>query len=297
MKATRFYIFILLLTLGAAACSPDDDVAPGSNLSTEAPAKNELDQWIHDNFTKPYNIEVVYRWSESLVDQSRFLYPPAMDSVKPALTIVRNLWIDPYSTVGGEAFVKKIAPRQLVLVGGRNVNPSGTILLGLAEGGKRVSLFEIDLLNKKSRAEVDRFIHTIQHEYVHILNQTRPIDEGSYGQISPEGYTAQWFNESLQGSQQAGFITSYARANEQEDFAEMASTMLNLSRTEWDNTINNIGVTRNANGAVVTDVGALGRDRIRRKERMVVDYYKSELNLDLYVLQDSVYRATQRIIK
>jgi substrate import-associated zinc metallohydrolase lipoprotein len=225
---------------------------------------------------------VIYRWSESLVEQDRYLYPPLADSVQPALNVVRKLWIEPYTAVAGAGFVERIAPRQIVLVGGRNVNPSGTITLGLAEAGKRITLFEIDLLDKTDRAAVVEFIHTIQHEYVHILNQLRPFDEAAYGTISPEGYTAQWFNETTAGSRSEGFITAYARASEIEDFAEMASTMLNMSRAEWD--------------ALVDGIGDTGTTRIRQKERIVVDYYKSAYDIDLYVLQDSVDQATRRLI-
>jgi substrate import-associated zinc metallohydrolase lipoprotein len=278
------YGFSLIVSgLLLAACGADDDLSAGSNLDTTPARLNTLDTWIDDNFITPYNIEVIYRWSESLVEQDRYLYPPLADSVQPALNVVRKLWIEPYTAVAGAGFVERIAPRQIVLVGGRNVNPSGTITLGLAEAGKRITLFEIDLLNKTERTDVDEFIHTIQHEYVHILNQTKPFDEEAYGTISPEGYTAQWFNETTEGSRQEGFITAYARASEIEDFAEMASTMLNMSRPEWD--------------ALVTAIGSTGTTRIRQKERIVVDYYKSEFDIDLYVLQDSVYRATQRLIE
>lgn len=283
MKSTLSLILCITGCLAALSCEPDNAVSPGSNLDTTPASMNELDTWIYDNFTQPYNVEIVYRWTESLVSQSRYLYPPTADSVQSALNVVRKLWIDTYSDVGGENFVKHIAPRQIVLVGGRNVNPSGTITLGLAEAGKRITLFEIDLLQKSSISEINRFIHTIQHEYVHILNQTKPFDEAAYGQITPEGYTAQWFNESLSGSRSDGFITAYARANESEDFAEMASTMLNMNREDWDNLIDGIGDP--------------GTSRLRQKEQIVVDYYKTEFDMDLYVLQDSAYQATLRILE
>lgn len=278
----RYGFSLIVSSLLLAACGSDDDLSSGSNLDTTSAAFNALDTWIDENFITPYNIEVIYRWSESLVEQDRYLYPPLADSVQPALNVVRKLWIEPYTAVAGAGFVERIAPRQIVLVGGRNVNPSGTITLGLAEAGKRITLFEIDLLNKTDRAAVVEFIHTIQHEYVHILNQLRPFDEAAYGTISPEGYTAQWFNETTAGSRTEGFITAYARASEIEDFAEMASTMLNMSRAEWD--------------ALVDGIGDTGTTRIRQKERIVVDYYKSAYDIDLYVLQDSVDQATRRLI-
>lgn len=272
----------VLLTCLVTACSPDEEVSPGSNLDTTPPARTALDTWIYDSFTQPYNIEVVYRWSESLVDQSRYLYPPTLDSIQPALNIVNKLWIEPYSTISKSRIVEKNSPRQLVLVGGRNVNPSGTITLGIAESGKRITLFEIDLLNKTSRPQITQFIHTIQHEYIHILNQTKPFDEEAYGQITPSGYTAQWFNETTAGSRAAGFITSYARASEREDFAEMAATMLEMSRTEWD--------------ALVNSIAEPGRGNIRKKEQIVVEYYKNEYDIDLYVLQEAVYQAILELL-
>jgi len=260
----------------------DDGASPGSYLSAAPPARNPLDNWILENYVKPYNIDVVYKWAESLSDQSRFLYPPILDSVQPALNVVTKLWIEPYSSMD-PYLVKRVAPRQLVLVGGRNVNPSGTVTLGLAEGGKRISLFEIDLLAKNNRGNIIRFIHTIQHEYVHILNQTKPFDEKNYSQITPSGYTGQWYNEGDAGSRKEGFITAYARSNEREDFAEMASTMLDMSRNEWNKLLN--------------DLGDPGAALIKRKEQLVVDYYKSQYNLDFYKLQEQVNQALVKLLQ
>jgi substrate import-associated zinc metallohydrolase lipoprotein len=90
---------------------------------------------------------------------------------------VQKIWLDSYKAIAGADFVKTIAPREFVLVGGINLNTTGTITLGLAEGGQRITLFETDNVNKKDRANVKRFVQTIQHEYIHILNQTRPFDE------------------------------------------------------------------------------------------------------------------------
>jgi len=261
----------------------DDGVSPGSYLSAAPPARNPLDNWILENYVKPYNIDVTYKWAESLTEGERFLYPPILDSVQPALNIVTKLWIEPYSSMD-PYLVKRVAPRQLVLVGGRNVDPSGTFTLGLAEGGKRISLFEIDLLAKNNRSNIARFIHTIQHEYVHILNQTKPFDEKNYGQITPSGYTGQWFNRPANETYlRDGFITAYARSNEREDFAEMASTMLDMSRDEWNK--------------FLKDLGDPGAALIKQKEQLVVEYYKSQYNLDFYKLQEQVNQALVKLLK
>jgi substrate import-associated zinc metallohydrolase lipoprotein len=285
MKNTGLYCLLSLLVGLLSGCSGDENnISPGSNLNTNPKTLNNVDKWIKDNYTDPYNIDVVYRWTESLADQGRFLYPAHIDSVIPALSIIKKLWIDPYSQVGGSDFVKNLAPRQIVLVGGLNKNPSGTITLGLAEAGKRITLFNVNLLKKKNRNELTQFIKTIQHEYVHILNQTKPFDVPTWGRISPEGYTAQWFNETNTGSREVGFITAYARANEVEDFAEMASEMLGKSFDEWNTLVNSV-------------ISSTSKTRIKAKEKIVSDYYLDNFKVNIYTLQDSVYRATIRLTK
>jgi substrate import-associated zinc metallohydrolase lipoprotein len=283
MKNKDLYWILGLLVGFLYGCGADDNnVSPGSNLNTNPKTLNTVDKWIKDNYTDPYNIDVVYRWTESLTDQGRFLYPAHIDSVIPALNVIKKLWIDPYSQVGGADFVKKLAPRQIVLVGGLNLNPSGTITLGLAEAGKRIVLFNVNLLEKKNRDQLTQFIKTIQHEYVHILNQTEPFDVPTWGKISPEGYTAQWFNETDGGSREVGFITAYARANEGEDFAEMASEMLGKSFAEWNSLVNSV-------------TSSSSKSRIRAKEKIVSDYYLDNFKVNIYTLQDSVYKATIRL--
>jgi substrate import-associated zinc metallohydrolase lipoprotein len=174
----------------------------------------------------PYNINVQYKWNQNLVDNNRFLAPPLQSKVQPALEIVQKIWLDSYKAIAAD-FVKTIAPREFVLVGGINLNTTGTITLGLAEGGQRITLFETDNVN--NRANVKRFVQTIQHEYIHILNQTRPFDEKTLAKITPT-YTSTGMLHLL--LREEGFITDYARSNINEDFAEMSATMLVNSKAE-----------------------------------------------------------------
>jgi hypothetical protein len=48
-------------------------------------------------------------------------------------------------------FCENNCSKEFVLVGGINLNTTGTITLGLAEGGQRITLFETDNVNKKDR--------------------------------------------------------------------------------------------------------------------------------------------------
>jgi len=283
MKIFKTYKNVLIAGVLLLASCAHEDQPKESQLDFSVPAKTDLDKWIGTNFLDPYNIAVYYEWNQNLVDNSRYLFPPQVNKVQPAMEVVKKIWIDSYTTIGGVNFVKKIAPREFVLVGGINLNTDGTVTLGLAEAGQRVSLFDIDNLNKKSRANVTQFIHTIQHEYVHILNQTKPFDEQAWAKLTPSGYTSTWYVETIDTSRSLGFITSYARLNIYEDFAETAATILTSSKAEYDAIL-----------AGVTD--ATAKSNLKAKEAIVVKYYKDAYNIDFYALRDEAQKNTDAVI-
>lgn len=284
MKILKIQRLITVITgvVLFASCANEESLTE-SQLDYSIPNKTELDKWIDSGFLDPYNIKVYYEWNQNLVDNNRFLFPPTVDKVQPALEVVKKIWIDSYSKIGGADFVKKISPREFVLVGGTNLNTSGTITLGLAEGGQRVTLFQIDYLNRKSRPDVTEFIHTIQHEYVHILNQTKPFDVQAWAKITPSGYTTSWYIQPLATSRSLGFITSYARLSVHEDFAETASTILTSSKAEYEAIL-----------ASVTD--ATAKANLKKKEAIVVQYYKDAFNIDFYALRDEAQKNTDMVI-
>jgi substrate import-associated zinc metallohydrolase lipoprotein len=284
MKVSKYHKIagFLLLIITLVACTHEDQ--PGeSQLDFTKPNQTTLDKWITTNYLNPYNINVQYKWNQNTVDNSRFLFPPLVDRVQPALEIVQTIWLDSYATIGGADFVKKIAPREIVLVGGVNLNSVGTKTLGLAEGGQRVTLFETDYIDQSDRDNVTQFIHTIQHEYIHILNQHKPFDEKAWAKITPVGYTADWYNYDIPESNEIGFITSYARSNINEDFAETASVILITSKTEYAAFL-----------AGIQSPEALFA--LKAKEALVVKYFKDAFNMDFYALRDEAEKNTNIVV-
>ncbi|MBK0369125.1 substrate import-associated zinc metallohydrolase lipoprotein [Flavobacterium agrisoli] len=284
MKALKYNkIAFLFLTLAALSSCSHEEQPTESQLDFNQPSKTTLDNWIGDNYLNPYNINVQYKWNQNTVDVSRFLYPPAVNKVQPALEIVKKIWLDSYKTIGGTNFVKIIAPREIVLVGGVNLNSVGTKTLGIAEGGQRVTLFETDYIDKTNRNNIKQFIHTIQHEYIHILNQNKPFDEKSWSVITPVGYTADWYNYTIASSNELGFITSYARSNINEDFAETASMILISSKAEYAAFL-----------AGIKSPTALAA--LKAKEAIVVKYFKDAFDMDFYALRDEAEKNTNAVI-
>lgn len=284
MKLIKYSKIALLVMVSTAVISCANDERPGdSQLDYTQPTKTALDNWISTTYLNPYNINVQYKWNQNTVDNSRYLFPPTIDKVKPALEIVQTIWLKSYSQIGGADFVKKIAPREIVLIGGVNLNSVGTRTLGIAEGGQRVTLFETDYIDQSDRDNVSEFIHTIQHEYIHILNQHKPFDEKSWAAITPGGYTSDWYNYDIPESNEIGFITSYARSNINEDFAETASMILIYSKAEYAAFL-----------AGIDDPDALAA--LKAKEALVVKYFKEAFDMDFYALRDAAEINTNAVI-
>ena len=284
MKIVKQYTitFLAIAAIAFSGCTHEDQLE-GSQLDVANPPQSALDNWIIDNYLKPYNINVQYKWNQNAVDNNRYLYPPQKEKVQPVLEIIQKIWLDSYATIAGPDFVKKIAPREIVMVGGVNLDLTGTVTLGLAEGGQRVTLFETDNVDRKDRENVKQFIHTIQHEYIHILNQHKPYDEKTMAKITPFGYTANWYASSDKEANEEGFITAYAKSNINEDFAEMASMMLTNSKDEYEAILAGIQSE--------TAVAA-----IRAKEAVIVEYFKKEFNLDFYALRDEAEKNTNAVL-
>ena len=285
MKKIINYIIISVTLINIYSCSDDDNLnREQSVLDTSVPELTELDIYIRDSITLPYNIEVLYKWKESEFDLERYLYPPDLESVKPCVNAVKKIWIDSYNRAGGDDFVKRIAPRQLALAGGYNSNPTGTVTLGYAEAGKKIVLFNLDYINYESKESVQEFLHTIQHEYTHILNQTEPFDNQTYGEITPTDYTVSWESTTDSEALRLGFVSAYSRSSITEDVAEMVSEMLSMTNEEWEDYLENTIPNEDA------------REKIRAKEAIIVSYFNNSLNIDFYELQAIVAEHTEEVI-
>ncbi len=283
MKKSIYIVFLYMILAFTMSCTNGADSVGESQIDTSTPILNNLDTWLRSSFVSPYNIEVLYKWDINDTDIDRYLHPPLESSVKPVAEALQKAWIEPYTEVGGADFIKKIAPRQFTLAGSFNYNPnSPTITLGVAEAGTKITLFNIDFLDFTDINSIKQPLKTVQHEYGHILNQNIPFDI-AYGQINPADYTAQWFNRSDAQARELGYITAYGSSQEGEDFVEMVSEMLTNSKEDFDAIVN--GITSDRAKAI-----------IRQKETIVVDYYKTNFNIDIYELQALIDTATKKLV-
>lgn len=205
----------------------DDLYIPG--LGGEKYAENELDKWLYQNYTLPYNIDVVYRWDAAQTYSSLSevqLVPVEFDAVQPMMAALRDVWFEPYiqATGNSQDFLKEVAPKKIVLVGSPEYQ-NGSYKLGQAEGGCEILLLNVNNFDASDENELKESLHTIVHEFTHILHQTKLFDK-KYQEISTGRYNSNWTLLNDSEARHLGFITNYAMLNKDEDFAEMVSGIL-----------------------------------------------------------------------
>jgi substrate import-associated zinc metallohydrolase lipoprotein len=293
MNKIKIYLFILVLGL-VASCKKDDDLGdveniPGLGGDTWAPTA--LDQYLYDNFTKTFNVSAKYKWDQSELELNKILTPPKEEKIIPTMEAIKKVWIDNYVAEAGLTFMKKYIPKFFVLVGSASWNTDGTITLGTAEGGRKIVLYVLNNFRVKGMPgyvpgdslNVKQMFHTIEHEFAHIMHQT-VYYKPEFKLISVGGYTSNWNNEFDADANEKGFITAYAMSQPDEDFVEMISMMLVEGKAGYEAIINNIG-------------SADGRNKLRQKEAIVVNYFKDVWGINFASLQARTRASIDALIK
>jgi substrate import-associated zinc metallohydrolase lipoprotein len=281
-KYRKILLFLFSFSILSGCTKEDDNLdTPLVGLGGETWVKGPLDDWLTQNFVDPYNIEVKYRMDRFELALNKALSPVREDKVIPVMETIKKTWIEPYVTIAGEAFIKKLSPKQFVLVGSPQYNTNGTITLGTAEGGRKVVLYVVNDFDKQQKATVKQMLHTIHHEFAHILHQTikYPVE---YTAITPQGYTSTWANYTDAQANAEGFITSYSKASANEDFVEMVALMLIEGRTGFNAMINGI-VLPNPADPTQPLPNTTAQAALRAKEQLVVRYFKEAWNIVVLV--------------
>ncbi len=240
MKNLYTFLTIIML-LGVCSCQKEDALSDTSVIYTKELHKGELDQWIKENFTDPYNIEIKWKWDDSEVDDKYTLVPPREDKTYFFLKTLLDIWIKPYEEEAGVDFIKRYIPKLFVLSGTAQVNEDATFTLGLAEGGKKVTIFNINAFgdepayndpdfsdiygaDARIKAGITKSFHVLHHEFAHILHQ-KILYPDDFKAICKGSYTGAWYNVSDIDSKALGFITPYSMLNEDEDWVEIVATI------------------------------------------------------------------------
>ena len=286
MKKINYMLLIATVLALLSSCS--EDKLSGDTIFSEAsPQRDAFDEWLLKNYTYPYNVDFKYRMEDIESDMKYTLVPA--DSAKSAklAIIVKYLWFDAYSEVINAEFVKLNVPRTIHLIGSPAYNSEGTMVLGTAEGGLKVTLYMVNWLTDDMLRDYatmnEYYFHTLHHEFTHILNQKKPYDT-SFDLITESGYVSgDWYMKTDNEAHTAGFVTPYAMSEPVEDYAEMMSVYVTSSPEEWN--------------AIIADAGVEGARLINNKLEMVRSYMNEQWNLDMDDLRDAVIRRAGELDK
>lgn len=274
----HIFAFILGLSL-LTACDKED--LGTSNITIPEfnyEALSATDKYIYDNYTLPFNIEVVYRWNQGDATQDdmiKNLVPPKESQVVPFLTMLKQVWIDTYTAEVGQETLRSYIPKQILLLGSASYNDDGSTTEGTAEGGRQIVLYSINDFNFQ-KSQIQSYAHVMHHEFAHILHQNIEFDP-EFKKITPD-YTSSWANMNDQMARNKGFITAYASSKAEEDFVEMVSIMLTNTPEDWNAMIEGVDNTT-------------AKEALRKKESIVKSYMKTNWGIDMEKFQKEVVAA------
>ena len=278
-------IFIALATLSLWSCS-EDDLDPNSIFGGTETGKvpNEFDTWLLENYTTPYNIEFKYRFEDMETDDTYNLVAADYDRSIALAKFTKYLWLESYEELLGPDFIRTYCPRLLFLVGSPAYNSDGSVVLGTAEGGLKITLYNLNSISLTS-IDVEQlnywYFKTMHHEFAHILHQTKNYPT-EFNEITPSGYQPTgWVNVSEQDALDMGFVSPYASSETQEDFVEIIAIYVTHTAEYWDD--------------LVGSASAEGQGYINQKLEIVKDYMTTTWGIDLDELRDIVQRRSQEV--
>lgn len=298
----RYFIYGLLMLaclISFSSCNSQDIDIDTANSIFQDPSdeqNNAFDQWALENYTNPYNISLKYRMEDKESDMEHVLTPALYDKSVVLAKIIKYVWLEAYDEVTGSPdFLRHYVPKTLHFIGSPAWQDNGTTVVGTAEGGRKITLYNVNDINIK---EIDinqlneYYFHTMHHEFAHILHQTKNYDP-AFDRITENAYVgSDWYIKvdpitgvaSSRYDEDAwieGFVTAYAMSEPREDFVENISLYATSSKAEWNNMLQQAGET--------------GRAIIEKKFDMVYNYMLQTWNIDLNDLRDVVLRRQHEI--
>lgn len=243
MKHNKYIAKVLLLcclVLSVSSCEEEldnesifDTTEVGLDPNS---ASYQLDKFLEDNYRKPYNLQFRYKMQDVGTDMNYNLVPATYDNSIDLAVLTKYLWFDVYSEVVSPDFLKLYGPRIIHLIGSPAYNPAnGTMILGLAEGGLKVSLFRVNTMNVNSFDDLNEYyFKTMHHEFAHILHQTKTYPE-EFNTISTAYYDPMgWQDRNMDWCASLGFTSDYASGEAREDFAETIANYITKTDEQWN---------------------------------------------------------------
>lgn len=296
-------VLLLALSLIIVSCVDTDKLSSDSvvDRNTIKRTYTELDKWIYENYTKPYGIEVIYRWERNNTEKGTFLYPPKLENIQPVLETIKELFLEFYTRqdVGGADYMKEKNPIRIHLYGGENLDAHNVELLTNRSGvAAEMYIYNVNAFEKKNRDRVFELMRSVHHQFAKRLAELFPYDRDKFLLISQNRYspsTADFiadvrgsmsrkdFFSSSEYANRRGFFTMHSFLSAEDDFAEVVSIVLNSTPKEIFKYIKR---TETPEEDIMSEEEArLASKQLKDKYQMVSEYFKKTLGMNLEKIQ------------
>ena len=296
------YIIILFAGIVLSACNEKLDpesIFPNTQEEVDPTSYSfQLDSFCKKNFLEEYNVEFRYRMQDISSDMDFNLVPCTYDNAITMAVLAKYLWWDVYKEVTGSyEFLRQYGPRIICLIGSAGHNSTGSVTLGVAQGGLKVTLHAINYIDPSNVSTLNEFyFKTMHHEFSHILHQTktypaefRTISAGFY---KPNG----WEERSEQEARSLGFTGNYGSSQEREDFVEIIANYIVKTDDEWASMMSDAakGWKQDDDGTLhqleKDEDGIDGPAVIEQKLAICRNWLRDDWNIDLDSLRNEVQR-------
>lgn len=309
-------ILLLVSLFILSGCDREETLQPTPIFeSGEVESTTELDQFLKTEFRDPYGSVIIYKFVDRYIDPSKSATPPRLEVVRPVAELIKQAWIEPYNKASnqGEDFLRQYFPGEIVILGSPIFNSNGTITLGIADSGVRVTLTQANDYAPDNKDWIVQTFRTLHHEFAHIVDQNFNFDVESFFEISGSDYTSPntWTSLIEDGSEESdasidnaivrGMVTPYGTSSVAEDFAEIIARIITTDPAEFEATYLTPENCATVEQNCLTDGGTTeecaeerqscldrneGRLRIQQKYDAVIRYMKEDVGIDLFILRD-----------
>ncbi len=114
----RKIVAISILLFVGLSCSDDNGIDKNiSVISLDKEKSNtQFDKYLAEVYTKPYNIEFLYRWSDTEANMDYSLVPTKHSKAVQMANLIKYLFLDVYDEVAPKNFLKQYCPKMIMLV-------------------------------------------------------------------------------------------------------------------------------------------------------------------------------------
>lgn len=240
-----------------------------------------FDQWLYEHYTIPYNVDFRYRLDDNATDPNYNVVPVSMGMADTIAHVALYLWYDVYDSVAPAGFLKENGPRIIQLIGSAMINAAqGTEKLGQAEGGIKITLMKINLMETNNIDQLNEYIFkTMHHEFSHILHQKKTYPK-EFEQLSSADYNPDgWQYTTDVEAWQMGFASNYGGSQAREDFVEIIANYIVKSDADLNRML-----------TIAGQDGKNGRKILEQKIEICRSWLKEKWDLDLDALRAEVQR-------